>query len=77
MTKRLHLFEAYGVELEYMIVDKDSLDVKPIAEVLLRDESGEIQGEFDKGMTAWSNELVSHVVEMKSNGPTQDLKALR
>ncbi len=77
MSKRLHLFEAYGVELEYMIVDKDSLEIKPIAEVLLTNDAGEIEGELEKGMTAWSNELVSHVLEMKSNGPTSDLTGLR
>lgn len=77
MSKRLHLFEAYGVELEYMIVDKDTLDIRPIAEVPLTNADGGIEGEMEHGMTAWSNELVSHVLEMKSNGPTADLVALR
>lgn len=77
MSKRLHLFEAYGVELEYMIVDKDTLDIRPIAEVPLTNADGEIEGEMEHGLTAWSNELVSHVLEMKSNGPTADLVALR
>ena len=77
MSKRLHLFEAYGVELEYMIVDKDTMDIRPIAEVPLTNADGEIEGEMEHGMTAWSNELVSHVLEMKSNGPTADLVALR
>lgn len=73
---KLHLFEAYGVELEYMIVDQHTLDVKPIADVLLKNSSGEVEGEIEHGLTAWSNELVSHVIEMKSNGPTADLSAL-
>ncbi|MFY0606112.1 MAG: glutamate--cysteine ligase [Cyclobacteriaceae bacterium] len=77
MNKRLHLFEGYGVELEYMITDNQSLDVKPIAEVLLKDETGEILGEIEHGLTAWSNELISHVIEIKSNGPKSDLVALR
>ncbi len=77
MGKRLHLFEGYGVELEYMIVDGNSLNVKPIAEVLLTEESGEISGEIEKGLTAWSNELISHVIEIKSNGPKSDLVELR
>jgi hypothetical protein len=29
---RLHLFQAFGIELEYMLVDKDSLAVKPITQ---------------------------------------------
>ncbi len=77
MSKRLHLFEGYGVELEYMITDKHTLDVKPIAEVLLKDEEGVIQGETEHGLTAWSNELISHVIEIKSNGPKSDLLGLR
>lgn len=75
--KRLHLFEAFGVELEYMIVDKDTLSVRPIAEVLLRSEQGDIEGEADHGMIAWSNEMVSHVIEIKSNGPSPDLPGLQ
>ena len=74
---RLHLFEAFGVELEYMIVDRDSLSVRPIAEVLLKNDEGAIEGEADQGLIAWSNELVSHVIEIKSNGPSADLPALR
>lgn len=35
---RLHLFQAYGVELEYMIVDSDTLNVRPIADELLKHE---------------------------------------
>lgn len=73
---RLHLFEAFGVELEYMIVDKETLNVKPITEVLLTEESGEISGEVEHGEIAWSNELVSHVIEIKSNGPKSDLNIL-
>lgn len=77
MKPRLHLFEGYGIELEYMIVDDHSLNVKPIADVLLRNEADEVEGEVEKGMTAWSNELVSHVLEMKSNGPATSLTELR
>ena len=39
---RLRLFQAFGVELEYMIVDAHSLDVLPIADELLRDGAGTI-----------------------------------
>lgn len=77
MKKRLHLFEGYGVELELMIVDNNTLNVRPIADVLLRNEAGEVEGEVEHGLTAWSNELVSHVVEIKSNGPQADLIYLR
>ena len=32
----LHLFEGYGVELEYMLVHADSLDVPPAVDQLMR-----------------------------------------
>jgi glutamate---cysteine ligase / carboxylate-amine ligase len=73
---RLHLFEAYGVELEYMIVDQKNLDVRPFADVLLRNEDNEVEGELEFGDVAWSNELVSHVIEIKSNGPNPDLEGI-
>ena len=31
----LHLFEGYGLELEYMIVDRETFEVRPIADWLL------------------------------------------
>lgn len=72
---RLHLFEAFGIELEYMLVDRRSLAVRPVAEELLRDADGVIQCELERGSLAWSNELVAHVIELKTNGPTTDLRA--
>ncbi len=37
---RLRLFEGCGVELEYMLVDRATLDVLPIADRVLADGSG-------------------------------------
>ena len=34
----LHLFQAFGVELEYMIVDRDTLAIKSIADELIKSE---------------------------------------
>ncbi len=65
----LSLFEGYGIELEYMIVDAASLDVKPIADRLIEAESGVIENEIERGAYAWSNELARHVIEVKTNGP--------
>ncbi|HEY5623468.1 MAG TPA: glutamate-cysteine ligase family protein, partial [Gammaproteobacteria bacterium] len=67
------LFEATGVELEYMIVRQDSLDVEPIADVLLHRVAGAYEAEVALGPLAWSNELAMHVLEFKTNGPTVDL----
>lgn len=70
---KYHLFEVYGIEAEYMIVDKTTLNVSPLAEyVLQRFSKGNIENEVEVGQIAWSNELVSHVIEIKTNGPTKD-----
>jgi carboxylate-amine ligase len=74
---RIHLFQGYGVELEYMIVDRDTLQVKSITDELLKHELGEYSSDFENGMITWSNELVLHVVELKSTRPELDLVALR
>ncbi|MBK7948384.1 MAG: glutamate--cysteine ligase [Deltaproteobacteria bacterium] len=65
----LSLFEGFGIELEYMIVDAGTLDVKPIADRLIEAESGAIENEIERGPFAWSNELARHVIEVKTNGP--------
>jgi gamma-glutamyl:cysteine ligase YbdK (ATP-grasp superfamily) len=74
--KRLGLFEVYGVELEYMIVDKKTLKIKPIADLLLKEVNGDFISDYDNGAIAWSNELVSHVIELKTNGPAASLKGM-
>ncbi len=72
----LHLFEAYGVELEYMIVEKESLKVAPLADRLIHAAVGSFASDVDCGDIAWSNELVNHVVELKTNGPAPTLEGL-
>jgi len=72
----LALFEGYGVELEYMIVDAKSLDVRPIADRLIEAECGAVEDEIERGAFAWSNELARHVVELKTNGPVARLAGL-
>lgn len=74
----LHLFEGFGIELEYMLVDRESARVAPIADVLLREASGSPvpTGDHEDGELAWSNELVQHVIELKTNGPAPRLDGL-
>lgn len=74
---RIHLFQAYGIELEYMIVDKDSLMVKPIADELIRKETGTYDSDVINGPVTWSNELVLHVLELKATKPEADLTMLQ
>ncbi|MEZ4484633.1 MAG: glutamate-cysteine ligase family protein [Syntrophotaleaceae bacterium] len=72
----LHLFEGYGIELEYMIVDRDSLAVSPLTDRVLEQAAGEIRNEIEVGPLCWSNELVLHVIELKTNGPAPELGSL-
>jgi gamma-glutamyl:cysteine ligase YbdK (ATP-grasp superfamily) len=68
-TGRYKAFSGYGIELEYMIVDSGTLAVQPISDFVLRDGTGTIQNELEFARTCWSNELVKHVIELKTNGP--------
>jgi carboxylate-amine ligase len=79
----LHLFQGYGVELEYMIVDRETLAIKPIADEILKAELGSYGSDFvpknstgEDGIVTWSNELVMHVIELKSTKPESDFAAL-
>ncbi|WP_027358106.1 carboxylate-amine ligase [Desulforegula conservatrix] len=70
------IFEAVGIEIEYMIVDKDSLSVRPLAEKLLTLPDGTIENEIEMGVINWSNELVSHVIEFKLASPVSSFDGL-
>ncbi|MGC9324191.1 MAG: carboxylate-amine ligase [Desulfomonilia bacterium] len=72
----LHLFEGYGIELEYMIVDRKSMDILPVADKVLHAVASSYDNEVEMGRLAWSNELVLHVIELKTNGPARILDDL-
>jgi hypothetical protein len=69
----LHLFERYGIELEYMLVDAETLDVLPVADRVLHAVAGDYVSDVEQGDVAWSNELTLHVIELKTNGPVASL----
>jgi glutamate---cysteine ligase / carboxylate-amine ligase len=69
----LHLFEGFGIELEYAIVDEETLAVRPWCDRVLAEAAGEIVSEVERGPIAWSNELVAHQIELKTNGPVARL----
>jgi gamma-glutamyl:cysteine ligase YbdK (ATP-grasp superfamily) len=75
-AETLHLFQAFGVELEYMIVDAKSLDVRPITDRVLEAVAGEITSDFVAGEITWSNELTAHVIELKTTEPARSLAPL-
>jgi len=62
--------------MEYMIVDRTTLDIKPITDQVLREVSGANVNEVVRDGLAWSNELVLHVIELKTNGPARDFTKL-
>ncbi len=73
---RLAAFTACGIELEYMIVDRHTLDIRAVADALLRAPDGSWSNDFERGAFGWSNELAAHLVEVKNNDPTTPLEAL-
>jgi glutamate---cysteine ligase / carboxylate-amine ligase len=75
-ARSLGLFEGYGIELEYMIVDADTLDVSPVCDRLLAAQAGQITSDVEFDDISWSNELALHVVELKTSGPEPRLDGL-
>lgn len=71
-----HIFEKYGIELEYMIVDQDTLRVLPVTDKIIEKASGLIQNEICRGEVSWSNELVLHVIELKTSEPVSGLNGV-
>ena len=70
----LHAFAGYGIELEYMIVDRETLAVLPVADALLQAAGGGT--DVDRGRFGWSNEIVLHLVELKNARPEPALEFL-
>lgn len=76
MSAEYHLFDCFGVELEYMIVDAKSLNVFPASDRVLHAIAGSYESEVEMGALSWSNELALHVIELKTNGPAAALENL-
>jgi len=72
----LHLGQGHGLELEYMLVDARTLDVRPIADRVLFAASGNQSGDHENGRISWSNELVRHVIELKTSAPEASFSGL-
>jgi len=76
----LKLFEGYGIEIEYMIVGAEGLDVAPISDELIRTVAGVGPGKHpnDAGMgkITLANELVCHVAELCNSEPAASIGPL-
>lgn len=75
--KAFGLFEVTGIELEYMVVDRDTLRASPTVDQLFQDVTGTITSDVERGDVEWSNELVGHVVELKTAKPTKRIPTFR
>lgn len=69
------LFTRFGVELEYMIVNTETLNVSPVADRVL-EHFGGASREVNNGLLSWSNELALHVIELKTSNPAPQLDDL-
>lgn len=71
------LFEVTGIELEYMVVDRETLRASPTVDLLFQDVTGRITSDVERGDVAWSNELTAHVLELKTARPAPSIRAFR
>ncbi len=76
MSAARPLFSCFGVELEYMIVREPGLGVVPWADRVLVDAAGRPVSDVARGALGWSNELVAHVIELKTADPVASLDGL-
>ncbi len=61
-------YEVVGIELEYPIVDDRLEPIGAVADVL-RDLAGRPTSDVELGVVGLSNEIVDHVLELKTNRP--------
>ncbi|HLP42473.1 MAG TPA: glutamate-cysteine ligase family protein, partial [Fibrobacteria bacterium] len=70
-----HLFEVFGVELEYAVVSRDTLAAAPVVDRLLEALGGSPDAHPFLGNVEADNELAAHVLEIKCREPARDLVA--
>lgn len=74
MARRLHLFEAAGLELEYMVVRTATGAVAPVVDRLMTARCGSPVTDCRLGRCEASNELAAHVFELKVPRPVSITK---
>lgn len=72
----LPLFGGFGIEVERMIVSADDLAPLPVGDRVLAAAGAFRAEEVRRAGTRWSNELVLHVIELKTDGPRKSLDGL-
>ncbi|HMP74182.1 MAG TPA: glutamate-cysteine ligase family protein [Kiritimatiellia bacterium] len=76
MTTPFSLFERVGLELEYMLVDRATLDVRPEVDRWFAAAARAPVSDWEDGAFTWSNELVRHVAELKVTEPVASFAGL-
>ncbi|MGH8018520.1 MAG: carboxylate-amine ligase [Opitutaceae bacterium] len=74
MPRRLRLFEAFGLELEYMVARRGDFAVAPVVDRLMIARTGEPSSDCRLGRCEASNELAAHVFELKVPRPVSDIE---
>lgn len=77
MSTEHRLFEVFGVELEYMLVSKENLNVLSKVDEVLKAAAGTYTTDYVDNNTGWANELASHVMEVRCDDPVANLRDLR
>lgn len=65
------IYSVIGIEIEYMLVDSQTLNVQAKSDLILEALAGKLVNEIALGDIAVSNEFVMHVLELKTNGPAK------
>jgi len=74
--KPLSAFSGYGMEFEYMIVDRETLRTRPICDRVFSDVGASGLSAFYSQGIGWSNELAMHIIEFKNPHPVEDVSLL-
>lgn len=76
--ERLHLFDGFGVELDYAIVNSSTLDTATLAAELLRaaGHTDQYVSGVERGTLALSHRMAMHRVALSTNGSAPSLEPL-
>ena len=70
------IFSVIGIEIEYMIVSRESLNILPVADELIKSIAGTYTQEVEHDEISINNELTLHVVELKTTHPRETANQL-
>ncbi|MCU0609422.1 MAG: hypothetical protein MUF22_06625 [Chitinispirillaceae bacterium] len=71
-----HLFDCFGLAIDYMIVDRETLSIMPIADRLIDAEAGSPREEVDIGGIIWSGRPALQQIRLRTSMPVVMLDGL-